>query len=408
MRFAASLVLLLFVAEGPARPEPAIPYFTNVRDVRIEQADRQNYFIVDQELWNHSRGDLADLRLYDGDSAVQYAVSEQRAGVSSEEVDARILNLGSVSGHTEFDLDTNGLPEYDRVRLRLDAQDFVSTASVSGGSAPGKATEVQLTPSTLYDFTKEQLGSNSQLKLPTSSFRYLHVTLAPGIRPQQVKGAAIYNLRSQQARWTTVGSCAPPQQKPHLTVIACALPERVPLSRIAFRVDPARVNFRRTVSVEDAKGGQFANGEISRVRINRGSTLVTNEELSVNVSGNSGQISINIDNGDNPPLTVISAELLSLERRVYFDPQGKSTLKLYYGDDKLDAPIYDYARFFHADASPVEAQLTPGAHNPQYTGRPDERPWSDRHPGILWTVMTIAVAALMLLALRGLRTKSPS
>jgi hypothetical protein len=408
MRFAASLILLLFVVEGPVRPEPAVPYFTNVRDVQIAQADRQNFFIVDEELWNHSHGGLADLRLYDGDSVVQYAISEQRAGVSSEEVDAKILNLGSVSGHTEFDLDTNGLPEYDRVRLRLDAQDFVATASVSGGSAPGKAAEVQLTPSTLYDFTKEQLGSNSQLKLPASSFRYLHIVLSPGIRPQQVKGAAIYNLRSQQARWTKVGSCAAPQQKPHLTVITCVVPERVPLSRIAFHIDPAQVNFRRTVSVEDAQGRPFASGEISRVRINRGGTLVTNEELSLNVSGNSGQITINIDNGDNPPLTITSAEPLSLERRIYFDPQGKGTLKLYYGDSKLDAPIYDYARFFHADPSPAEAQLAPGAHNPQYTGRPDERPWSERHPGILWTAMTVAVLALMLLALRGLRTQSSS
>lgn len=408
MRLAASFTLLLFVAEGPVRPEPAIPYFTNVRDVQIAQADRQNFFIVDEELWSHSRGDLADLRLYDGDSAVQYAISEQRAGVSSEEVEAKILNLGSVSGHTEFDLDTNSLPEYDRVRLRLDAHDFVATASVSGGSAPGKATEVLLTPSTLYDFTKEQLGSNSQLKLPASSFRYLHVTLSPGIRPQQVKGAAIYNLRSQQARWTAVGSCAAPQQKPHLTLIPCAVPERVPLSRILFHVDPAQVNFRRTVTVEDAKGQQFASGEISRVRLNRGGTLVTNEELSVNISGNSGPMTINIDNGDNPPLTITSAEPLSLERRIYFDPQGKSTLKLYYGDSKLDAPIYDYARFFHADASPAEAQLGPGAHNPQYAGRPDERPWSERHPAILWTAMAVAVLVLLLLALRGLRTQGAS
>ena len=406
MRLAASFILLLFVAEGTVRPEPAIPYFTNVRDVQIAQADRQNFFIVDEELWNHSRDDLADLRLYAGDSAVQYAISEQRAGVSTEEVDAKILNLGSVSGHTEFDLDTNGLPEYDRVRLRLDAQDFVATASVSGGSAPGKATEVQLTPSTLYDFTKEQLGSNSQLKLPASSFRYLHVALSPGISPQQVKGAVIYDLRSQKARWTRVGSCASPQQKPHLTVIPCAIPERVPLSRILFHVDPAQVNFRRTVTVEDAKGQRFASGELSRVRLNRGGTLVTNEELSVNISGSG--LTINIDNGDNPPLTITSAEPLSLERRIYFDPQGKSTLKLYYGDRKLDAPIYDYARFFHADASPAEAQLGPGAHNPQYAGRPDERPWSERHPAILWIAMAVAVLVLLLLALRGLRTQSTS
>lgn len=403
MRLAASLCLIVLLAQIPARPEPDFRYFTNLRDVQITESKAQNFFVVDEELWVHSRPDLADLRLYDGDSPVPYAISEQSGGISSEQVAARILNLGSVSGHTEFDLDTNALPEYDRIRLHLDAHDFVATASVSGGNEPGKA-EVQLPPSTLYDFTKEQLGSNSQLKIPPSSFRYLHVRLSAGLGPQQVKGAEISNLREQQARWTQVGSCAVPEQKPHLTILTCAIPDRVPLNRIAFQIDPAQVNFRRTVSVEDARGQLVANGEISRVRIDRAGTLVTNEELSVDLSHNSGPITIKLDNGDNPPLTVRSVPPLSIERRVYFDPRGKTSLKLYYGDEKLAAPIYDYARFFHADASAAQAQLGSGAHNPLYTGRPDERPFSERHPGILWSAMIAAVLALLLLALRGLRT----
>ena len=125
---------------------------------------------------------------------------------------------------------------------------------MSGGSAPGKATEVELTPSTLYDFSQEQLGSNSVLKLPTSSFRYLHIRLSSGVTADQVKGASIFNLREQQASWTKVGSCAAPQPKQRKTEIACDIPARAPLSRILLGVDPAQVNFRRTVSVEDATG----------------------------------------------------------------------------------------------------------------------------------------------------------
>ena len=408
MKLAATLSLLLVVAGAPTRLEPAIPYFTHVRQVQIAEPDRQNFFVVDQEIWKDSRPDLADLRLYDGESPVQFAISEQRAGISSDEVEAKLLNLGSVSGHTEFDLDAESLAEYDRIRLRLDARDFISTASVSGGSAPGTATEVELTPSTLYDFSKEQLGSNFQLKLPTSSFRYLHIKLSPGIRPEQVHSATIYNLHEQQASWTKVGACAAPENKPHLTVISCSIPEKVPLSRILFHVDPGQVNFRRTVSLEDRKGQQFASGEISRVRINRAGTLVTSEELSVNVFGNSDAITINVDNGDNPPLAVSAVEPLAVERRIYFEPHGKTTLTLYYGDPKLSAPVYDYARFFHPDAAPAEAQLAAATHNPRYTGRPDERPWSDRHTGILWTAMIAAVLTLTVLAVRGLRTPSVS
>ena len=408
MKPGAAAFLLAMLLQAPSRPEQAIAYFSNVRGVQIADPSRQNFVIVDEELWNHSRSDLGDLRLYDGDSPVQYSLSEQSAGVASEEVEAKILNLGSVSGHTEFDLDAQGIAEYDRIHLRLEAHDFVATASVSGGNAPGKAAEVALTPSTLYDFSKEHLGNNSQIKLPTSSFRYLHVKLSAGIRPDQVKGATIYNLREQQASWTRVGSCAPPQQNGRITVISCDIPLRVPLNRILFQVDSRQVNFRRNVSIEDEKGTQVSSGEISRVRVNRGGTLITNEEMAVNSFTNPGKLAIHVDNGDNPPLEVTAVQPLTLERRVYFDPHGKTSVKLYYGDDRLSGPVYDYARFFHVEDSPAQARLDPGAHNPLYTGRPDDRPFSERHKGILWTAMLLAVLVLAGLALRGLRTQSAS
>ncbi|MHB8215385.1 MAG: DUF3999 family protein [Candidatus Sulfotelmatobacter sp.] len=397
------LLAWFLVLAVPNTPEPAIAYFSNARQVQIAQPDRQNFFAVDEEIWSHSRPDLGDLRLYDGESPVQYLLSEQRAGISSEEVEARILNLGSVAGHTEFDLDAEKLATYDRIRLRLDAKDFVATASVAGANALGEKSSTALTPSTLYDFTSEQLGSNSVLKLPPSSFRYLHVKLSPGILPRQVKGAAIYNLREQQASWTKAGSCSAPQQKQRTTMIVCSVPPKVPLDRIAFQVAPGQVNFHRVVSVQNPQATEEARGEISRIRVNRAGTLVNTEDLAINLDGRSGQFTIAINNGDNPPLAILEVQPLSLERRVYFDPQGKASLTLYYGDEKLPAPVYDYARFFRLEASPAEAQLAGGAHNPQYAGRPDDRPWSERHTGILWSVMILAVIALAVLAVRGLR-----
>lgn len=407
MKLLTSVLVLMLFAESPSRPLQAIPYFTNTREVHILEPGKQNYFVVDEEIWNHARPDLGDLRLYDGESPVQYALSEQRDGITSEEIDAKILNLGAVSGHTEFDLDSQGLAEYDRLRLRLDAHDFVATASVSGGDAPGQATRVELPRSTLYDFSKEQLGSNSLLKLPPSSFRYLHVKLSAGVLPQQVKGVTLYNQHEQKASWTRIGSCAAPQQKQRLTVITCTVPERVPLARVDFEITLSQVNFRRIVTVEDSKGQQVSSGEISRVRVNRAGTLVTNEQLSVNVPVTTSQLTIHVDNGDNPPLAITATLPLALERRIYFDPQGKSALRLYYGDEKLSAPVYDYARFFGVDSLPAEAQLEPGSQNPQYAGRPDERPWSERHTAVLWAAMLVAVMGLAALALRGLRSPSP-
>ena len=406
--------LALIAALGtPLTPEPSISYFTNVRDIRISQAGAQNYFVVDEEIWIRAHPDLADLRIYDGESQVQYALSEQRGRTSSQEAAAKILNLGSVGGRTEFDLDmfdgnTGQIGEYDRIRLNLDAKDFVVTASVAGSNELGAKMATQLPPATLYDFTREELGSNPVLKLPPSSFRYLHVKLSAGISPAQVKGASIYNLQETKAVWTGVGSCRAPSQIARTTVISCNAPLHVPVDRVRFHVDPKQVNFRRAIVISDASDHYYGTHEITRVRMNRAGTTVVSEEMDVPIEDRgSGQLMITVDNGDNPPLA-ISGQLLSVERRLYFETQGKSLLRLYYGDDKLQSPVYDYARFFKADPAAVKAEVGPGSHNPAYRGRPDDRPWSERHKAILWLAMLLAVVVLAGLAIRGLKAKALS
>jgi len=406
--------LALIAALGtPLTTEPSISYFTNVRDIRISQAGAQNYFVVDEEIWNWAHPDLADLRIYDGESQVQYALSEQRGRTSSQEAAARILNLGSVGGRTEFDLDmfdgnTGQIGEYDRIRLNLDAKDFVVTASVAGSNELGAKMATQLPPATLYDFTREELGSNPVLKLPASSFRYLHVKLSAGISPAQVKGASIYNLQETKAVWTGVGSCGAPSQIARTTVIRCHAPLHVPVDRVRFHVDPTQVNFRRAIVISDASDHYYGTHEITRVRMNRAGTTVVSEEMDVPIEDRgSGQLRITVDNGDNPPLA-ISGQLLSVERRLYFETQGKSLLRLYYGDDKLQSPVYDYARFFKADPAAAKAEVGPGSHNPAYRGRPDDRPWSERHKAILWLAMLLAVVVLAALAIRGLKAKALS
>jgi hypothetical protein len=423
IRLAFASAILVVVAKSVA-PVPSPAYFSYVRDIRVSQPAQQNYFVVDQETWSGARPDLGDLRIYNGDAQVQYTLSVQGASTSTHEISARILNLGSVGGHTEFDLDLSQIAEYDRIRLNLDAKDFVATASVAGSNDLGESPTTELPPSTLYDFTREALGNNSVLKLPTSSFRFLHVSLAKGILPGQVKGATVYNLQESKANWVSVGSCGQPEQKPRSTVISCEAPSKVPLDRIRFQVSPGQANFRRGVSVTEStvtnSTNQFQDGsEITRVRLNRGDASVMTEELDVPIKRqgvsrqelakrDSGKLTITIDNGDNPPLALAAVQLLSIERRIYFDPSGKTALKLYYGDEVLDPPVYDYARFFHADPAAVLAELGPVTNNDAYRGRPDDRPWSERHNALLWAAMLLAVAVLAILAIRGLKAKALS
>jgi hypothetical protein len=386
-------------------PEPNIPYFTRMRDVTIATTGRQNYLVVDGDVWAHARPDLADLRLYDRTNQVPYELKSELAGTSSQEAEAKILNLAGRGDHTEFDLDVAPVTEYNRIHLTLDRRDFLVTASAEGRDALVKGAAAPWpSPSTLFDFSRENLGSNSTITLPTWSFRYIHVRLSPGILPAAVKRATVAHLEEKTALWTDAGTCRAADQQKRTTAITCDVPPKTPVDRIEFDIPPAKANFRRAVSIADEKGVQFAAGSISRIRMNRGGTAVDSEDLAVSVfSNHAGNFTIAVDNGDDPPLTFNAIRPQSLQRRIYFEPQGRANLKLYYGDEKLAAPVYDYAKFFREDAGASQAQLGTDTQNPAFTGRADDRPWSERHKAVLWLAMLAAVAVLTLLAVRGLR-----
>ena len=218
-----------------------------------------------------------------------------------------------------------------------------------------------------------------------------------------MKSASIFNLRERQASWTKVGSCSSPQTNGRLTVISCTLPPKVPLSRISFQIPAENLNFRRIVTLEDPNA-VVSSGEVSRVRVDRAGTLVTNEDLAVNVSGNYSQLTIHIDNGDNPPLPITVVQPLTLERRVYFEPGRRSTLQLYYGDARLPAPIYDYARFFHVDPAAARPLSVPVRTMTSLLDVLTTVPGLNATRRFCGLPMIVAVLVLAVLALRGLRS----
>jgi len=404
-------VLLLAVSTAviaAAVYEPAISYFHQTRSLTVTAPDKQNYAVLDTDVFKHARPDLGDLRILDGQSQIPFVLTRERGGTSTQETQAKILNLGSVGDRTEFDLDTNGFAEYDHVRLQLDAEDFVNNAQIEGRRTLKDASGTKLGTGTLYDFSKENLGSNFTLRFPSASFSYLHVRLAPGIRVDQVRGAYLSSFAETQAVWINAGQCTAGASQPKRSLYQCSIFEGMPVERITFHVPPATVNFNRTVVLSDAGGNEFQRGSISRVRVNRGGQSVTSEDLDIDVYGQSTkQITATIENGDDPALPIELVQPLSVERRLYFDPKGKSSLQLYYGDPKLEAPSYDYGKIFQQAADAVVAELGPAQANPQFTGRPDDRPWSERHSYVLWIAMVVAVIVLGGLALRGLKGPAP-
>ena len=109
----------------------------------------------------------------------------------------------------------------DHIRLRLDAKNFVIKASVEGSDTlRGGAVAPWPTPSTLYDFSAEKLGSNFVIKLPTWSFRYVHVKLGPRNPPTAGAGRNRLEPAGETGILSLVGSCRLLEQFPHPDAVA--------------------------------------------------------------------------------------------------------------------------------------------------------------------------------------------
>jgi hypothetical protein len=409
MKTTLAFALALILAAG-SRYEASVPFFARTRSV-VPSAGHQNYFVVDADIWKFARSDLADLRLYDGQRQVPYALIRQGGEGSTKETPARIVNLGTVSGHTEFDLDVGSLPEYERVRLDIVAKNFINRPHVSGRRALSDRPRTELGNGTLYDFSAEGLGSNLTLKFPSTSFPYLHVSLAPGIAPNQVKGAYVSNFSETKAAWVPAGECAQSSGADKASTFECSLHERVPIERVSFEVATSSINFNRPVvisdDISDEPRNELGRSAISRIRVNRAGQSVTSESLNVDLYPRTAtKIRVAVENGDDQPLPITRVVPLSVERRVYFDSGGATALRLYYEDAKLDSPSFDYVRFFQQQPDALVSQLNPAEPNAEFTGRPDERPWSEKHDYLLWAAMLIAVALLGAVALRGFTSKS--
>jgi hypothetical protein len=394
---------VLVFAEGA--PEAEVPYFTNSRDVTTSTADSTNYFVVDDEIWSHTRPDLSDIRLLGSDNhEVPYVLVTKGSSRQVEEMPAKIEELGRSGEQTTFVVEVDQNSDFNRVNLTLDTKNFVTQATVDGMDDLHDPKPVRMGPFTLYDFSKEHLGSNFALNLPDLRFRFLRVKVGKEVAPDQVKAATVANETESKALYTDLATLTGAQQKKHSSVYTWKANKAVPLDRVSFDVDG--VNFMRPAHVEDEKGNIVASGQISRIKMQAHGKLVQSEDLTLGTNGShSEHYTIVVENGDDPPLKIRRVVPQAIERRVYFQPNGVARLTVYYGDEKLGAPVYDYAKLFQtsSEAQAGQAKLGPGQHNAAYTGRPDDRPWTDRHPEVLWGAMIIAVAGFGFIAMRSLK-----
>jgi hypothetical protein len=308
------------------------------------------------------------------------------------------------------------------LQLDLGARDFVATVTVFGKQSQS-APFTRLGDFTIFDLTHQQLGRSTVLHLPPSDFPYLHLRISQPILPSNVQGLTVRQA-SAEPRFQTVAPAARTTPQGHETVIAFTVPAHLPVDRVSFSFGSTPAAFSRDVHITAAPDPQRLasttdlppepatfTGNLLRLHTTEDGRRIDEERDTVDVSwpasSTPSQWTVSVDNGDDAPLPVNAVRLEMAEQTLCFDAAPAASYTLTYGDPALDAPRYDYATLFVPSSSAHIASFGPERSNPSFQSRPDDRPFSERHPILLWLVLLAVLAVLGLIAVRSIPRHTP-
>jgi hypothetical protein len=435
----AAIALLLATATA----SPEIRYFRYERTLQnLPQHPSQACLVLDAGIFAHAAPQLADLRLYRGSTETPYVV-HFAPPIQVAESAIQPLNLGVRGGQTVFDADLHeaGLQQadmneakYSDLELSVTAQNFIATVIVSGSrEQTGKnetgrnetiSNETKLGSYTIFDLTRQRLGRSTVLHLPESDFEYLHFQIAGPLPPDTITGLSVTRLPVSLPKYEMVAESSHITQKAHSSILEFTVPAHVPVDRLVFQPKaepgPGSINFSREVRITVAPIAQppatdaarplpssTSSGTLLRVHRVLDGHRLDEEHLAIDAawidSTTPSKWTITIDNGDDAPLPLQSVQLQMLQRTLCFEAAENAGYTLYYGDPALSAPRYDYATLFtsQTDASPIAA--APEQPNPALQPRPDDRPFTEKHPALLWAALIAVIALLGGIALKSAR-----
>lgn len=368
------------------------------------------------EVVGRAQPSFDDLRIIDGrGTEVPYIL---HARVGSRTVQWRATELsetGFVAGeYTQAVADCGtSAPLHNSVEIEIGQSDFFTWVEVAA-SDDREVWRVVRERAPLFRFEKEKLEGSRTVSYPDTRARWLRLRLS-GDEQLTVRSVRVAEEVIEEAELATLP--ARPRLDPDSPVgesvwevdLAHA---NVPVS--AVRCETERLEFHRPVRISTSRDGEnwsrVTQGEIYRYAglVAEDSEDSDRQQLWVRFDearGRHWRIAV-VDRNDSP-IDDLSCELFWVPRRVVFRPESGNGYRLLYGNHRADHPTYELARLTvreeREQAFPVDLGV-PSA-NEGYVS-PD--PWSERHPGLLWTALGIAIVLLGWIALRSLRSGKTS
>jgi hypothetical protein len=357
---------------------------------------------LDRAVYAGSANALADLRLVRDGRDIPYVLETQPESESLFRREARILDKAIHDGDLELTLDFGAANVHNRLRLDSPRQNFRQRVRIET-SDDSKRWAVVRSDAAILDFTQDNHQLRSmEIDYPDSTRRYVRVTILGWTDPGAVRGASVEQYERRDAAresYTPPNRCTT-ENKDKTTILTCDLGSSgTPVDRI--QLDVPDKGFDRGVQIESSGDGQIwipnGFGSISR--------YAGGEHLNLACAESTGRYwRVRVFNADDQPLPVSVTRFLGLARTLRFE--AASGVYLYYGNANAPAPSYDLARRLARDNPPPATALTLGPEeaNPAWTA--PVKPWTERSPALLYTVLAVSIAILGFVGWRLLQSMS--
>lgn len=368
------------------------------------------------DLFAHCNIGLSDIRLVDDQGhEIPYELNVEHGSARSESHEAGILeNSFAANKFTQIVGDLgHDPPSYDRVRVETALADFIVWAEVAL-SDDAKTWRIVEPRAPIARFRRRSVEGTQTIPFQGLSSRYIRVRIFETEHPFTVSGLTVLREESHPSTLAEVPAAfqlANSDDTTETSWTTSLATSRVPVSRLTFATETPE--FYRAVRVSGSEDGKIWNYRGSGVIFRYKQGAKTRESLNVDFPEwppewpKDRLLRVDVINGNDQPLRGAQLTVLAVPRVLVFKAQPNAAYRVVYGNDRAWTPQYDLSHYLDAGApKPVYLALSLGPEE-RTANYQDPRPFSERHPEVLWISLGIAIVLIGVTAVKTLRTPNP-
>jgi hypothetical protein len=374
-----------------------------VLPVRVAEAGRMCTIPFERPLYSRMRHDLGDLRILKDGEQIPYVIETMSGSLEESECRPAILNQSAApDAGVQITLDLarcSAEPRHSRLRIATQRTNFRQKVRVES-SDDNRYWVLAREDGYIFDFTQDDRKlSVLTVDYPVSTRRYVRATIFGWTSPGDVTGAwSGYRVERPPER-TIIDANSPLRSEDRSTrtsLLTLDLGQSgLPHDRI--RLEAGQSGFHRAAQLEASDDGK------AWVLAAQGTVFEVPDEQSLSLTYTKRYeryLRLRIFNGDNQPVPILRVYVETPKQVVKFLPPSAGDISLYYGNPGASPPIYDLAAILGRQAPIPETKPILGewGTNPGYKAPAQAvKPWSDRHPALLYGVLAVAVICMGLL-----------